>query len=228
MTGSGLRGTSACGLAFVVLQVAALAALGSGGTPPSGADTAQDVAYVGAHARAFEAFAFLNGLAYVAFLVFAAGLRDSAVARDERVRSSASLFFGAALVLAAVAFVGGGLTATGAVDASERAEPASLRAMFEAGGVMFGPIIEFPAALMLAAAAVAVGRSGLSRWSARLGWFAAALNIAATPSIFGGSNPTEFYSAVGIAELAMALLPLLLWTLFGSISLFRLRPLPSA
>src|SRR5439155_16286469 len=161
-------------------------------------------------------------------LVFAAGLRDSAVARDERVRSSASLFFGAALVLAGVAFVGGGLTATGAVDASERAEPASLRAMFEAGGVMFGPIIEFPAALMLAAAAVAVGRSGLSRWSARLGWFAAALNIAATPSIFGGSNPTEFYSAVGFAVLAMVLLMYLLWMLFGSISLSRLRPLPSA
>ena len=69
-----------------------------------------------------------------------------------------------------------------------------------------------------------MGRSGLlPHWTAWIGWVAAALNLAATPTLFGGSNPTHFYSAAGIAELAMGLLPLLIWTLVTGVALLRAR-----
>ena len=219
-----LRWVGASAVVFVVLQLAAVAALFSGGTPPNGSDTGLDVIYVGGHAGAFEVFAFANALAYIFFIVFAVGLRDALTSSEDRMRLAASLFYAAALVAAAVALVGGGLTATGAVDAAEKAEPASLRAMFEAGGVMLGPVVEFPVALMLGAGATAIGGTGLlPRWTTWVGWSAAGLNLAATPSLFGGSNPTHFYSATGIAQLAMGLLPLLIWTLVTGVSILRRR-----
>lgn len=219
-----LRWAGVSAIAFVVLQVAAVAALFSAGTPPSGSDTGLVVNYVGKHTGAFETFALGNGLAYLAFLVFANGLREALTQSEDRARLAATIFSAASTVLAAVALVGGALTATGAVDASVTAEPASLRAMFEAGAVMLGPGVEFPAALALAAAAMAVGRSNvLPRWTSWVGWVAAALNLVATPSLYGGSNPTVFYSATGIAELAMGLLPLLVWTFITGVSLLRTR-----
>jgi hypothetical protein len=89
---------------------------------------------------------------------------------------------------------------------------------------LIGVFALFPLALMLIAGAAGFQqRAVFPRSLVWIGYTAGVLSLAATPALFGGSDPTDLYSATGVAGLAMGLLPLVIWVTAVSVALWRQR-----
>ena len=79
------------------------------------------------------------------------------------------------------------------------------------------------AALFIASAGYAILATGaLPRWIGWVAFLTAILNLAAVPSIYGGTDATGFYTADGLVSI-IGLLPLLIWILITSISMITMR-----
>lgn len=136
---------------------------------------------------------------------------------------AAALTFGVGLVSGALALVGFGLIAGASLDAgSSKPEPIAVRAMFEASTGVLGPLGGVLTALFIAAAAFGTFASGvLPRWTGWVGYAAAALNIISVFSLFGGTDPNQFFSATGLAPIVMGLFPFLIYAVSTSIAMMR-------
>jgi Na+/phosphate symporter len=160
-------------------------------------------------------------LIFVGLLVFLAGFRHLIRQARQEYEWLASLVFGVGVLLLTLELVGDGLEAGAALDTAAKAEPSVVRGLMEASFPMYGAIGLIMSALLLASAAYATLATGvLPRWT---GWFAfagAAANLAAAPSILGGTDFTAFWSAPGyvtfVAQLAMTV-----WFLVASVSMLR-------
>jgi hypothetical protein len=123
------------------------------------------------------------------------------------------LVWGAGVVVIALELAGD------ALDTSVKANPTVVRGLWEGSIVFYGVIGLILSALLLAAAAYATLATGLlPRWVGRLALVCAAVNLAAAPSIFGGTNVTSFYSANGYVTF-LAQGALLLWFFIASVAL---------
>jgi hypothetical protein len=132
------------------------------------------------------------------FLVFLAGLRHLIRRARPEYEWLATLVFAVGVALSTLQLVADGLQGGAALDASSKAEPTVVRALFEASYVFYGAIGLIVAALMLASAGVAILATGaLPRWMGWLALGAAVVNLIAAPSIYGGTDYTAFYSASG-------------------------------
>lgn len=131
-------------------------------------------------------------------LVFLAGFRQ--LVRQARADHEwvGTLVFGAGLVLIALELVGDGLQGAAALDTSVKADPSVVRALYGASFVFYGAIGLTMSALLLAAAGYATIATGvLPRWTGWIAYAAAAVNLVAAPSVFGGTDYTGFYTASG-------------------------------
>ena len=130
-----------------------------------------------------------------------------------------TLVFGAGLVVITLELAGDALQGAAALDTSVKADPTAVRALWEGSFVFYGAIGLIMSALFLAAAGVAVLASRvLPRWIGWAAFAAAAINLVAAPSIFGGTDYRGFYTASGyVTFLAQA--TMLLWFLIASVSL---------
>ena len=123
------------------------------------------------------------------------------------------MVFGAGLVLIAIELAGDALQAGAALDTSVRADPSVVRALWEGSFVFYGAIGLMLSALVLGSAGAAALATGVL--SRRVAWMAigcALINLAAAPSIFGGTDYTGFYTASGTVtfiaqELMVPLVP---------------------
>jgi hypothetical protein len=133
------------------------------------------------------------------------------------------------LVVIALWLVGAGLEGGAALDASVAADHTAVRALIEASLPMFGAIGLVLSALLLASAGYAtMGTEVLPRWTAWVAYAAAILNLAAAPSILGGTNLTGFNTAAGYAT-NIGQAALIVWFLVASISMLAKRePGPAA
>jgi hypothetical protein len=167
--------------------------------------------------------AVADPLIMVGLLVFMAGLRHLILRAREDYEWVATLFFGVGLVVIAIELVADGLQAGAALDTSVKADPTVVRALNEGSFPMYGAIGLTMATLMLASAGYAIlGTGVLPRWT---GWFAygaAFLNLAAVPSILGGTNITGFYTASGYAPF-IGQAVMLIWFLVASVSMIGIR-----
>jgi len=161
-------------------------------------------------------------------LIFLAGFRHLIRQARGDYEWVATLMFGTGLVVIAIWLVGDGLEGGAALDASA-ADPTAVRALIEASLPMYGAIGLVLSALLLTLAGYAtMGTEVLPRWTARVAYGAAILNLAAAPSILGGTNPTGFYTAAGYAT-NIGQAALVIWFLVGSISMLAKRePAPAA
>jgi hypothetical protein len=161
-------------------------------------------------------------------LIFLAGFRHlirQARQDDEWV---ATLVFGAGLAVTVIRLVGDGLEGGAALDASVAADPTAVRALMEASLPMYGAIGLVMSALLLASAGYAtMGTEVLPRWTAWVAYGAAILNLAAAPSILGGTNLTGFYTAPGYAT-NVGQAALVLWFLVASVSMLAKREAAAA
>lgn len=160
-------------------------------------------------------------LIFVGLLVFLAGFRHLIRQVRQEYEWLAALVFGVGVLLFTLELVGDGLEAGAALDTVAKAEPSVVRGLMEASFPMYGAIGLVMSALLLASAAYAtLVTKALPRWTGWLAYASAALNLAAAPSILGGTDYTAFWSAPGwvtfIAQGAMVI-----WFLVASISMLR-------
>ena len=156
-------------------------------------------------------------------LVFLAGFRrliQQARPDDEWI---STLVFGAGLVVIVLELAGDALQGGAALDTSVRADPSVIRGLMEGSYVFYGAIGLIMSALLLASAGYATLRSRVfPRWTGWVAYAAAVINLAAAPSIFGGTDYTGFYTASGyvtfIAQGAMVI-----WFLIASVSMLVMK-----
>ncbi len=152
-------------------------------------------------------------------LVFLAGFRHLARQARPDYEWVASLVFGVGLVVVAVELLGDGLEAGSALDTWVSADPSAVRALMEASFPLFGAIGLILSALLLASAGYTTLATGvLPKWTGWFGLAAAALNLAAAPSILGGTAMTGFYTASGYAPF-VGQAAMLIWFLVASVSM---------
>ena len=156
-------------------------------------------------------------------LVFLAGFRRlirQARPDDEWI---SMLVFGVGLVVITLELAGDALQGGAALDTSVKADSSVVRGLMEGSFAFYGAIGLIMSALLLASAGYATLATGvLPRWTGWMAYVGATINLAAAPSIFGGTDYTGFYTASGyvtfIAQGAMVL-----WFLIASVSMLVVK-----
>ncbi len=162
--------------------------------------------------------ALADPLIMACLLIFLAGLR--ALIRQARPDTEwvSDLVFGAGLVVIALELAGDALQGGAALDVSAVADPAVVRSLWEGSFVFYGAIGLMMSALLLASAGYAILATGaLPRWTGWAACAAALVNLAAVPSIFGGTDFTGFYTASGyVTFIAQGVM--LIWFMIASVA----------
>ena len=156
-------------------------------------------------------------------LVFLAGFRHLVRQARQGYEWIATLVFGVGLVVIAIDLVADGLEAGAALDTWVSPDPTAVRGLMEASFPLFGAIGLILSALLLASAGYAsLAAEVLHKWTAWFAFAAALLNLAAAPSILGGTSITGFYTASGYAPF-VGQAAMLVWFLVASISIIVKR-----
>jgi hypothetical protein len=157
------------------------------------------------------------------FVVFLAGFRHLIRQARPDYEWVATLVFGAGLAFVTLQLAGDALQGGAALDASVKADPTVVRALFEASDVFYGAIGLIMAALMLASAGYAILATGaLPKWTGWMAFASAVVNLIAAPSIYGGTDYTAFYSASGWITY-IGQLTNVIWFLIASVSMIVKR-----
>jgi hypothetical protein len=210
------------GLAAIVVQLVAIIVSFAGGLPPAIDDANKVLAYAKNSHFAVTTALILFFIGLSLFIGFIAGLRAVAVAAAADREWLATATFGAGLAITVIGLVALGLVlADLAIAASNHADAAMVRLLFEAGGVVGGPPALVPTAFFLVAAgSLGATTKILPRWLALVGWIGSVLVLIAAFSAYGASDPLAFWSANGAITL-LAGLPLVVWTLGASVVFVR-------
>lgn len=157
------------------------------------------------------------------FVVFLAGLRHLIRQARQDYEWVGTLVFGAGLVFVTLQLAADALQGGAALDASVKADPTVARALFEASYPLYGAIGLITVALLMASAGYATLATGvLPRWIGWAAYASAVVNLAAAPSIFGGTDYTAFYSASGWVTY-IGQLTFMLWFLIASVSMIVVK-----
>lgn len=218
------RWAGAFGVAAFVVVLVALPTYFGGFTGAIPEDTARFSDYVKSINTAILIRTSLaDPLIFVGLLVFLAGFRHLIRQARQEYEWLASLVFGVGVLLFTLELVGDGLEAGAALDTLAKAEPIVVRGLMEGSFPMYGAIGLIMSALLLASAGyTTLATSVLPRWTGWFAYAAAAVNLAAAPSILGGTDYTAFWSATGWVTL-IAQGAMVLWFLVASISMLRKR-----
>jgi hypothetical protein len=213
------RWTGAFGLAIVALLLIEFPFRVALGTPPLLEHTAGYADFVAKTSGSKLTIIVIDMFMMACLLVFLAGFRHLIRQARADYEWVATLVFGTGLVLVAVTLVADSMEGGTALDTvGGKADPTAIRALTEGYLLMFGSIGCILFALLSAATGYATLATGvLPRWT---GWFAyvvALLNLAAVPSIYGGTDHTGFYTAAGWGVAVIATFPWLIWALIVSI-----------
>ncbi len=159
-------------------------------------------------------------------LVFVAGFSRLVRRARPDLEWLAAVVFGAGLVVLTLELAGDALAGGAALDTSVKADPSVVRALWEGSIVFYGAIGLMMSALLLAALGSAtLATRMLPRWIGWLAYAAAAVNLAAAPTILAGTDVTRFYTANGyVTFIAQALM--LVWFLIAGIAMIVAKPEP--
>lgn len=193
--------------------------------PPTLEDAARYADYVTRTNNIMLTIILIDMFMMACILVFLAGLRHLIRQARSEYEWVGTLMFGTGLVLVAVTLVADSLEGGTALDTvAGRADPTAIRALTEGYLLLFGSIGCILFALLSAASGYAtLVTSVLPRWTGWLSYAVAILNLAAIPSLYGGTDAAGFYTAAGWGVAVIATFPWLIWTLIVSILLLRNR-----
>ena len=167
----------------------------------------------------------IDTMLMAALIVFLAGFRQLITHSEHTLQWVADLAYGAGLVFVAVTLVGDGMEAGTALDVTGMAGDYSvLRALTVGHTVLFGSIGCVLTALVAAASGYVTLRSdALPNWTGRIAYAVAILNLAAVPTMFGGTDPSSFLAAGGAGAALFATFPWLVWVVAVGIVAIRGR-----
>lgn len=212
------RWTGVVGLAWVVIQVAAIVLFLIAGSPPEFGDAKKFTRWINTNNGLLMGDAFLTGIATIPLLIQFTGVRSIIRSAGEGWDWAAALFFGAGTVTAAVLIIGSAAEATAAFVSGSGTEPTTVRAAWAASQMLF-TFLYFPAAIVFGIVAYAVLRAGiLPRWLAWLSGVCAVLDLIAGLTIFGGTGNN---GPIGLLPLIIGSTPVFVWFLVVSLVLVR-------
>jgi hypothetical protein len=163
-------------------------------------------------------------------IVLFAGLRQLHTHARPDLQWVADLAFGAGLVFVTITLIGDALEGGTALDAiGMTPDPSAMRALTEGYTLLFGATGCVLIALIAAASGYSTLLSGaLPTWT---GWVAitvAALNLAAVPTMFGGTSTADFWSAGGTGVTVLATFPFFAWSVaVGIVTIRGIRSKPA-
>jgi hypothetical protein len=157
----------------------------------------------------------LDAVLMALVIVFLAGFRQIITSARAGLESIADLAYGAGLVFAGTTLVGDALEGGAALDAQDgHPDPSVLRALTEGHTLLFGSIGCVLLALVTVASGYVILASGaLPRWTGRVAFVIAALNLVAVPTLFGGTSDTSFFAAGGLGVTIFATFPWFAWVI---------------
>jgi len=212
------------GIAFVVLELAVGGLYFSFGTPVNAADTAAFAKFVAANTQGELAVMVLTGLAVGCAYVWILGLQGALKEKPDWGWAGDFTFIVGAIA-ATLGLLGAGLQTAAVIDASAKAEPVAVRALFEAGAVIIAPVSAVPTALFVGAASYGIRGSGaLWKWTGTLGYIAAVLVLLTLFTPYFGQDPTNALSIVGLGTFSVGILPTFVWAAATSVALIRSKP----
>lgn len=206
------RLTAVAGVAFVALAIAGFVVRGAPPTP--GEPLAEARAYYLEHRTGVLTYAYLDSLAMICFVAFAAGLGGLVARRGgDRWGILARLMMAGAVVTAASAMVLDMAEGALASHTAATGEPAAVQALFDLVSMI--PLTGLPQALFLFAATLGILQSAVvPRW---LGWVAL---VPALSNVVGAAGLGDTDGPIALVSLIGGYLPMLLWTLALSVTLF--------
>jgi hypothetical protein len=217
-----VRWTGVLGLAAVAVQLVGVVFASAAGSPPSVDDATKLLSFAKSSHFAHTTVELLFLIGFSLFIGFIAGLRAIAVAAAPEHEWLATTMFGAGIAIAVIGLVSTGLAvATIAIAASNHADAAQIRLLFEIERLLGGAPWLVPAAFFFGAAGSLCAMTKiLPRWLALVGWVGSVLVLIAAFSAYGDSNPSAFWSANGSVTI-LAFLPFWVWTLCASVVFVR-------
>lgn len=220
-----VRWTGVLGLAAIIAQVFGALVGSAAGSPPPIDDATKILAFAKDSHFALTTVLMLFLIGYALFIGFIAGLRSIGAAAAAEQEWLATTTFGGGIVIAVIGLVANGLALTTvAIAASNHADAAQVRLLFETERALGGATWLVPAAFYLGAAgSLGAASKILPRWLAMVGWIGSVLMLIAALSGYGGSDPAAFWAANGSVTV-LAFLPFWIWTLGASIVFVRQAP----
>jgi len=217
-----VRWTGVLGLAAILAQILAAIVASVAGSAPPVDDPVKFLTFARNSQLASTTVLMLFFIGFSLFIGFIAGLRAIAVAAAPEHEWLATTVFGAGVVLTVLGLVGNGLAlAVVGIAASNHADAAQIRLLFETERLLGGAPWLVPSAFYLGAAgSLGAVTKILPRWLALAGWIGAVLVMAAAFSAYGASDPQAFWSVNGSVTF-LAFLPFWVWTLGASVVLVR-------
>lgn len=193
-----------------------------GSRPPLG-DTDALIAFMARTSTQTLTIVTIDAVLMAFVIVFLAGFRQIIKNSAQGLEWVADLTFGAGLVFVGTTLVGDAMEGGAALDAQD-AHPyvAVLRALTEGHTLLFGSIGCVLLALVAASSGTVILRSDvLPRWTGVVAYVVAALNVAAIPTLFGGTSDTSFIAAGGVGVTLFATFPWLAWVIVVGIVTVR-------
>ncbi len=185
------------------------------GSRPPLKDTAALVDFMARSSSQTLIIVTLDAVLMAFVIVFLAGFRQVVTSALEGLEWVADLTFGAGLVFVGTTLVGDAMEGGAALDAADGApDPSVLRALTEGHTLLFGSIGCVLIALVAVSSGVLILASGaLPRWTGIVAYVVAGLNVAAVPTLFGGTSDTSFVAAGGLGVTLFATFPWLAWVI---------------
>lgn len=163
-------------------------------------------------------------------IVLFAGLRQLHTHARPDLQWISDLAFGAGLVFVTITLIGDALEGGSALDAIGMApDPSAMRALTEGYTLLFGATGCVLIALIAAASGYSTLLSGaLPPWTGWVAIVVAVLNVAAVPTMFGGTSTSDFWSAGGTGVTLLATFPFFAWAVVvGIVTIRGIRAKPA-
>ncbi|MEJ3652466.1 hypothetical protein WEH80_05635 [Actinomycetes bacterium KLBMP 9759] len=156
-------------------------------------------------------------------IVFLSGLRQVISRPDAPYDWLAGVAHSAGLVYIAVTLVATALEVGGVLSAAGGAVDPTVEGPLAAGNVLLhGSVARLITAVLLFAAGYVILRSrALPAWTGRSAYLIAAVNLAFVPSLYFGTDPARFYSALGWGNTALAASLISYWVVAVGVVLVR-------
>ena len=172
-------------------------------------------AFFVAHHNMLLTIVLIDTVLMANILMFLAGFRQIVTHARHDLQWIADIGYGAGVLFVAITLVGDAMEAGSALDVVDLTPDASaIRALTEGHAVMFGATGCVLLAVVSGSSAITVLTSGvLPRWTGRVAWVIAILQLFGLVTIFGGTSEHHWLSSGGVGVTITATFPWLAWVI---------------
>ena len=212
--------TGVAGLAVAALLLIEFGVRTSLGPRPALGNGVALVAFAERSSAATLVITLVDTLMMACLILFLAAFRELVTLAEGDLEWVTAIVMGAGLVFVGVTIVGDSMEAGGALGA----DASTVRTLTAGYLFLFGPVSYVLVALVAAASGyVILASKALPKWTGIASFVVAAMNVAAVPTVFGGTDDTKFYSVGGWGGAVFATFPWIAWVIMVGVLALRER-----